>query len=99
MSGVAEVFPEVEHRECMFHLVMNFKKMHHGKVFYAHLWPATYSWNQYLFDKHWVAMETTKPAATAYLRKSHKKLWSMSQFSTICKVDYVTNNLEKSFNN
>jgi transposase-like protein len=45
MSGVAEVFPEAEHRECMFHLVMNFKKRHHGKVFYDHLWPAAYSWN------------------------------------------------------
>jgi hypothetical protein len=44
-------------------------------------------------------METTKPAATAYLRKSHKKLWSRSPFSTICKVDYVTNNLAESTNN
>jgi hypothetical protein len=26
MSGVEKVFPEVEHRECMFHLVSNFKK-------------------------------------------------------------------------
>ena len=82
----------------MFHLVMNFKKRHHGKVFYDHLWPAAYSWNQYLFDKYWVAMEIAKPATTAYLRKSHKKLWSRSQFSTICKVDYVTNNLVESFN-
>jgi len=89
MSGVTEVFLEAEQRECMLHLVMNFKKRHHGKVFYDHLWPAAYSWNQYLFDKHWVVMETDKPAATAYLRKSHKKLWSRSQFSTICKVGYV----------
>jgi len=43
-------------------------------------------------------MEIAKPATTAYLRKSHKKLWSRSQFSTICKVDYVTNNLVESFN-
>ena len=43
MSGVAEVFPEAEYREFMFHLVMNFKKRHHGKVFDDHLWPAVYS--------------------------------------------------------
>ena len=25
MIGVGEVFPEAEHRECMYHLVSNFK--------------------------------------------------------------------------
>jgi hypothetical protein len=44
-------------------------------------------------------METAKPVAIAYLRKSHKKLWSRSQFSIICKGDYATNNLVESFNN
>lgn len=44
-------------------------------------------------------MEKTKLAATDYIRQCHKKLWSRSQFSTICKVDYVTNNLAESFNN
>jgi 5,10-methylenetetrahydrofolate reductase len=44
-------------------------------------------------------MEKAKPAAIAYLRKCHNKLWSRSQFLTICKVDYVTNNLAESFNN
>ncbi|KAM0901148.1 hypothetical protein ACQ4PT_020159 [Festuca glaucescens] len=98
MTGVKEVFPEAEHRECMFHLVSNFKKKFHGKVFDDHLWAAAYSWNPYLFDKHWIAMEATKPAATAYLRKWHNRLWSRSQFLTICKVDYVTNNLAECFN-
>jgi hypothetical protein len=92
MSGVEKVFPEVEHRECMFHLVSNFKKKYHGKVFDDHLWATAYSWNPYLFEKHWHAMEAAKPAATAYLRKSHTRLWTRSQFSTICKVDYVTKN-------
>jgi hypothetical protein len=43
-------------------------------------------------------METTKPAATNYLRKCHTRLWIRSQFSTICKVDYITNNLPECFN-
>ncbi|XBI93094.1 hypothetical protein VPH35_030022 [Triticum aestivum] len=98
MTWVKEVFPEVEHRECMFHLVSNFKKKYHGKVFDAHLWAAAYSWNKYIFEKNWVAMETAKPAATTYLRKWHTRLWTRSQFSTICKVDYVTNNLAECFN-
>jgi hypothetical protein len=52
MHGVGEVFPMAEHRECMFHLVSNFKKQFHGKVFDDHLWAASYSWNPYLFGKH-----------------------------------------------
>ncbi|XP_066361349.1 uncharacterized protein [Miscanthus floridulus] len=99
MVGVAEVFPQAEHRECMFHLVSNFKKKFHGKVFDDHLWAAAYSWNSYLFEKHWAAMKVARPAATDYLRQCHKKLWTRSQFLTICKVDYVTNNLAESFNN
>uniref|UniRef100_A0A453M650 SWIM-type domain-containing protein n=2 Tax=Aegilops tauschii subsp. strangulata TaxID=200361 RepID=A0A453M650_AEGTS len=99
MTGVKEVFPEAEHRECMFHLVSNFKKKFTGKVFDDHLWAAAYSWNPYIFDKNWAAMEAVKPAATAYIRKWHNRLWSRSQFSTICKVDYVTNNLAECFNN
>jgi transposase-like protein len=99
MHGVSEVFPEAEHRECMFHLVSNFKKKYHGKVFDDHLWAASYSWNPYLLEKHWAATEQAKPAATNYLRKTHTRLWTRSQFSTICKVDYVTNNLVECFNN
>jgi transposase-like protein len=37
MAGVKEVFPNVEHRECMFHLVKNFKKRWSGQVFVGHL--------------------------------------------------------------
>lgn len=44
-------------------------------------------------------MEKAKPKATQYLRKCHTRFWTGSQFSTACKVDYVTNNLTESFNN
>ena len=33
MTGVGEVFPEAEHRECLYHLVSNFKKRYSGKIF------------------------------------------------------------------
>jgi hypothetical protein len=52
-----------------------------------------------LFEKHWLAIENAKPSATNWLRKTHKKLWTRSQFKIICKVDYVTNNLAENFNN
>jgi hypothetical protein len=37
MIGVGEVFPKAEHKECMFHLVSNFKKWYSGKVFEENL--------------------------------------------------------------
>jgi len=90
MTGVKDVFPEAEHRECMYHLVTNFKKRYRGKVFDEHLWQAAYAWNPYIFEKHWAEMEEAKPAATQYLRQWHTRLWTRSQFSTASKVDYVT---------
>jgi hypothetical protein len=51
MAGMGAVFPRAEHRECMYHLVTNFKNRFHGKVFDDHLWAAAYSWNLYLFEK------------------------------------------------
>ena len=78
MAGVGEVFPGAKHRDCLFHLVTNFKKRYHGKAFDDHLWAAAYSWNPYLFEKHWLAMENAKLAATNRLRKTHKKLWTRS---------------------
>ncbi|CAN6218016.1 unnamed protein product, partial [Urochloa humidicola] len=99
MHGVTEVFPNAEHRECMYHLVHNFKKRFSGKVFDDHLWVAAYSWNPYMFEKHWSAMAQAKPEAMVYLQQSHTKLWTRSQYSTLSKVDYVTNNLAESFNN
>ncbi|CAO2145598.1 unnamed protein product [Urochloa humidicola] len=99
MTGVSEVFPEAEHRECMYHLVQNFKKRYSGKVFDDHLWASSYSWNSYMFEKNWSAMAEAKPEAMLYLKQNYKKLGTRSQFSTLPKVDYVTNNLAESFNN
>jgi len=99
MAGVKEVFPDAEHRECMLHLVMNFKKRYSGKIFDDHLWPAAYSWSPYYFEKHWKAMEEAKPSAMTYIRQWHTRIWTRSQFGTHCKVDYVTNNLAECFNN
>lgn len=98
MAGVHEVFPTAEHRECMWHLVQDFKKRYTGKVFDDHLWLAAYSWHPYWFEKHWQAMAAVKPEAMRYLQQNHHKLWTRSQFSTLCKVDYVTNNLAEVFN-
>jgi hypothetical protein len=78
---------------------MNFKKRYSGKIFDDHLWAAAYSWSPYFFEKHWKAMDEAKPVAMNYIKECHTRIWSRSQFCTICKVDYVTNNLAECFNN
>ena len=80
MVGVKEVFPSAEHRECMLHLVTNFKKRYTGKVFEDHLWAAAYSWSPYIFEKNWSAMDEANPEAMDYIRKHHSKIWTRSQF-------------------
>ncbi|WVZ64844.1 hypothetical protein U9M48_014311 [Paspalum notatum var. saurae] len=98
MEGVSKVFSDAEHRECMFHLVQNFKKRFRGKVFDDHLWASAYRWNSYMFEKHYKAMAQERPETAKWLQENHTKLWTRSQFSTLSKVDYVTNNLVESCN-
>lgn len=38
------------------------------------------------------------PQAITYLDTYHNHLWSRAQFSKVCKVDYVNNNISKCFN-
>jgi len=83
----------------MYHLVQNFKKRYSGKVFDDHLWASSYSCIPYMFEKHYQAMAAAKPEVMKYLQETHKKLWTRSQYRTLSKVDYVTNNLAESFNN
>jgi len=99
-EAVSAIFPYVEHRECMRHLVINFKKKGFvGKVFDDHLWPASYSWTPEDFESHMAPMETARPDMKNWFSKWHNRLWSRSKFGEGSKVDYVTNNLAESFNN
>ncbi|WVZ50609.1 LOW QUALITY PROTEIN: hypothetical protein U9M48_001849 [Paspalum notatum var. saurae] len=44
-------------------------------------------------------MDEAKPEAMDYIRRNHTRIWARSQFWTLCKVDYITNNLAECFNN
>ena len=83
MTRVNEVFPNAKHRECMWHLVQNFKKRYSGKVFDEHLWASAYSWNLYMFEKHIQAMAAANPAAIL----SHPILQSKTKYSYMCVQD------------
>ena len=85
-GAIADIFPMVEHGECMWHLVKNFKKFR-GKVYDDHLWPAAYAWNSYHFNKHITVIQQARPKAISYLQKNHIRLWTKSQFTTLSKVD------------
>ncbi|KAK1617284.1 hypothetical protein QYE76_022801, partial [Lolium multiflorum] len=97
-SAVEAVFPGVEHRECMRHLVQNFTKKFKGKVFTDNLWPASYTCSSRKHMFHLDVLYKQKPGVKEYLDEHHGRVWSRSQFNEICKVDYVTSNLAESFN-
>ena len=88
-SAVEAVFPGVEHRECMRHLVQNFTKKFKGVSY-------TSSIRKHRF--HLDVLYKQKPGVKEYLDEHHGRVWSRSQFNEICKVDYVTSNLAESFN-
>jgi hypothetical protein len=96
---VTDVFETIEHRECMRHLVTNFKKRFHGKVYDENLWPATYAWQPKKYDQHMENITATNSKIQPWIDQYHPHIWMRSKFSTLTKVDYVTNNLAESFNN
>ena len=95
--AVDQVFPGVEHRECMRHLVANFGKLFKGKLYDDNLWPSslTYSSKKHMYH---LRQMFTKQEVKDFLEKDHPKIWARSKFNEICKVDYVNNNLAESFN-
>jgi hypothetical protein len=95
--AVDNVFPGVEHRECMRHLAANFNKKFKGKVYTDNLWPASYTCSVKKHNYH-MRQLYKNPKVKEYLETHHSKLWARSQFSELSKVDYVHNNLAESFN-
>lgn len=98
-KGVTQVFSNgVEHRECMRHLVKNFRKKWRGPVFKKHLWPACRAYNKKHFDHHYNIMKKASPKAMKWIDQNHQHLWQRWSFSPDSKCDYVTNNIAETFN-
>ena len=96
-SAIEDVFPGVEHRECMRHLAANFSKKFRGKFFDENLWPCslTYSLKKH---KYHLTQLYSKQGVQEYIEEHHTKLWARALFNETCKLDYVNNNLAESFN-
>ncbi|KAL6596353.1 hypothetical protein ACP70R_047717 [Stipagrostis hirtigluma subsp. patula] len=58
-------------------------------------WACTPQRHRYLLDK----VAESCPEAIVYLQTFHKQIWSRAEFSGVCKVDYVNNNISECFNN
>ena len=98
-KAVQDVYPGVEHRECMRHLWKNFKKHYSDDLFNYNMWPAAKACTIEKFNYHMGRIQEKCPEAIAYLNLNHPYLWSRSKFSDHSKVDYINNNLSESFNN
>ena len=96
-TAVEQVWPGVEHRECMRHLAANFRKKFKGKVYDDNLWAASLTFSSRKHNWH-MKQILAKKSVQKYMAEHHTKIWYRSKFNEICKVDYVNNNLAESFN-
>ncbi|XP_022019508.2 uncharacterized protein LOC110919548 [Helianthus annuus] len=96
--AITQVYPNVEHRECIRHLFSNFQKRFRGDLFTRNLWRAakTYCVNEH--DRLLNEIAGANKDALTYLNENHNKIWSRCRFGETSKCNYVTNNISESFN-
>jgi hypothetical protein len=83
-TAVEDVFPEVEHRECMRHFAAHFKLQgFRGQLFDDNLWPASLTCSLKRHNYHLNQMYR-KPRVKTYMDSHHKKLWARSKFNEAC---------------
>jgi len=97
-GAVEEVFPGVEHRECMRHLWKNMKKSFSGELYGKNMWCAAKSFTVSKFNYFMGKIQEKDPSALEWLDENHPYVWSRSKFFEDCKVDYINNNLSECFN-
>ncbi|XP_066346898.1 protein FAR1-RELATED SEQUENCE 5-like [Miscanthus floridulus] len=96
--AIEDVYPGVEHRECMRHLWKNMKKSYSGTLYGKNMWVAAKSFTTDKFNFFMRNIEEKDPRALEWLDENHPYIWSRSKFLEDCKVDYINNNLSESFN-
>nr|GEV79062.1 hypothetical protein [Tanacetum cinerariifolium] len=97
-AAISDVYPSVEHRECIRHLYSNFKNKFRRDFFKSKLWFAARTYNDKFAKNLLNEMATVNEDAIKYLNDNHMKIWSRSKFGIISKCDYITNNISESFN-
>jgi hypothetical protein len=97
-NAISTVYPNCEHRECMMHLMLNFKKKFKGDIL-DNMWPAAWTYEVEKHDALLAQIEAQSTEAIKYLHMHHNRVWTRSKFSAVTKVEYVSNNLAEVFNN
>ncbi|XP_078171459.1 uncharacterized protein LOC144565543, partial [Carex rostrata] len=97
-AAIGLVYPSIEHRECMRHLLGNFKKKFHGDFFMKKMWGAAKTYCPHEHDKLLGEIAKKQADAITFLNENHEKIWSRSKFGTAAKCDYITNNISETFN-
>jgi transposase-like protein len=97
-NAINEVYPTCEHRKCMMHVMLNFKKKFKGDIL-DNMWPAAWTYEAEKHESLMAEIEAASPEAIAYLRKQHNRVWTRRKFSSITKLEYVSTNLAEVFNN
>ena len=98
-GAVDDVYPGVEHSECMRHLWKNMKKNEFTSEFYGkNMWCAAKSFTIDKFNYYMGKIEEKDPSALEWLDENHPYVWNRSKFPEDCKIDYINNNLSESFN-
>jgi len=98
-GGVEDVYPGVQHRECMRHLWKNMKKHgYNGELYGKNMWCATKSFTTDKFNYFMRKIKEKDPSALVWLDDNYPYVWSRSKFNEDCKVDYINNNLSECFN-
>jgi hypothetical protein len=73
-TDVDDVYPGVEHRECMRHLWKNFKKQYYGDLYNYNMWPAAKTCVIEKFNWHMARIQEKAPDAIAYQDENHPYL-------------------------
>nr|XP_043633677.1 uncharacterized protein LOC122604879 [Erigeron canadensis] len=73
--AITQVYPNVEHRECIRHLYSNFKKHFRGDFFASNLWGAARTYCPIEHDKLLKEISDAHETPITYLNQNHKKIW------------------------
>ncbi|KAK1432082.1 hypothetical protein QVD17_08972 [Tagetes erecta] len=86
--AVTQVYPTIEHRECIRHLYSNFKRHFRGDILSRNLWRAARTYSGTEHAKILTEIGETNKEALAYINENHKKIWSRCEYEVCRSGEY-----------
>ncbi|XP_039131891.1 uncharacterized protein LOC120268648 [Dioscorea cayenensis subsp. rotundata] len=99
-EAISKIYPLAEYRTCVRHLYKNFKKKFAGNILQKIVWSAANAFTTTSYISSLESLKTINMRAYEWFLDLEKRreIWSRSQFGTIAKCHYITNNISESFN-